>query len=218
MLYVPLEKVDTPTRFWRRLLAAVDRGHLLSPQEVHKKLHAAGFSATNGSNLKIFALTQPRSLGFAFNPVNFYFCYLDNRLVACLAHVNNTPWNEQHCYVLVPETSEADASSSSFCFTKRFHVSPFLPMKGSYDLRLGISSKAIRIALRLTGDDAPFSAYLSLRTHELTDREVLRCALWLPAQAALTLVRIYWQAVRLFLKGMPFYSHPAKLHRKPVDS
>ena len=190
-----------------RFLASVDRGHLLTRDEVRARVTADAVTAVP---MRVFALTQPRSLGVSFNPVNFYFCFSGERLAAVLADVTNTPWGERHCYVLRPDAGHGTPGTRSFRFAKGFHVSPFLPMEGCYVLRLKVSEGAMRIVMRFTGGAAPFSACLSLRTRPLTRAEVVRCALRRPAQGALTLARIYWQAGRLFLKRAPFHVHPGK--------
>jgi hypothetical protein len=47
-------------------------------------------------------LTQLRYFGYYFSPLNLFYCYDEEglRIEAVVAEVNNTPWNEQHCYVL----------------------------------------------------------------------------------------------------------------------
>ena len=210
MLCVPLETADAPKGLPLGLLASVDRGHLLTTAEVRAKLASADVGEARSARLRVFALTQPRSLGISFNPVNFYFCWVGERLAALLADINNTPWDERHCYVLLPSNADCGPGRASFRFSKRFHVSPFLPMDGRYVLRLKATDGVLRIAMRFDGGEAPFSACLSLRTRPLTRAEALRCALRRPAQGALTLARIYWQAGRLFLKRAPFHPHPAR--------
>ena len=193
-----------------RFLASVDDGHLMTAAEVRLKLASAGLPAAETAAMDLFALTQPRSFGFSFNPVNFYFCMAGPRLAALLLEVNNTPWDQRYCYVLLPRPAVSEAGGVSFRFAKQFHVSPFLPMEGRYLLRLKATGDALRIAMRFAGDAASFSACLSLRARPLTRAEVVRCALRRPAQGALTLARIYWQAGRLLLKRAPFHAHPAK--------
>ena len=205
MLYVRLD-TDTRSILRPRCLASTDRGHLLTLGEVRDKLTASGIPKAQTAAMEIFALTQPRSLGVSFNPVNFYFCYIGAKLAALLVDINNTPWDERYCYVLLP----ASSGGTSFRFDKRFHVSPFLPMEGAYVLRLKISNDSLRIAIRLCGGEAPFSACLSLRTRPLTALTAFMNALRLPAQGAWTLFRIYWQALRLFIKRAPFHPHPAR--------
>ncbi len=210
MLYVRLGPDGATPAIRPRLLASVDNDHLLSPENVRAKLAEAGLGEARTGSMEIFALTQPRSLGFSFNPVNFYFCLDGERLAALLVDINNTPWDERFCYVLLPSQASGQAARASFRFSKRFHVSPFLPMDGRYQLRLKAAGDSLRIAMRFDGGAAPFSACLSLVTRPLTRVEALRCALRRPAQGALTLARIYWQAGRLFLKRAPFHVHPAK--------
>lgn len=212
MLFVDLEH-QPPSLRWLRLLARVDGDSLLAPEAVRRRLEEAGIET---SGIRIFALTQPASFGYSFNPVNFYFCARGSAffergsaLMAVLLHVTNTPWGEEHCYVLDARARPL-AGRHRFEFPKAFHVSPFLSMQGSYRLRLDLRDDRVRISLRLTGGSAPFVAYLSLRTRPLTVGAVLAGGLLHPAQNALTLVRIYWQAGRLWTGRMPFFPHPGR--------
>ena len=47
-------------------------------------------------------LTHLRYFGYCFNPVSFYYCFdvAGERIEHMVAEVNNTPWGEQHWYVL----------------------------------------------------------------------------------------------------------------------
>ena len=46
-------------------------------------------------------LTQLRHFGVYFSPINVFYCFdRQESLVAVIAEVSNTPWNERHCYVL----------------------------------------------------------------------------------------------------------------------
>ena len=54
-----------------------------------------------------------------------------------------------------------------------------------------------------------FEAGLGLRRRELSRREMTgRCSSYPPAAAA-TLSRIYWNALKLKLKGAPYHPRPA---------
>jgi len=49
---------------------------------------------------KVFLLTNLRYWGYCYNPVSFYFCVNEQQqLRFILAEINNTPWNQRHCYV-----------------------------------------------------------------------------------------------------------------------
>ena len=224
-VWMVLVDVDSGTRPWPRWLVAWDRGHLLSRGEIGRALTGAGIDAEPA---RIFALTQPRSAGFSFNPVNFYFCYgedatasrspavpvaptakqqASNRsLHAILCDVRSTPWNEKHCYVL-----DARGQHGEYAFEPRkaLHVSPFLPMQGNYRWRFRLDTERIEVAMHFAPHGrSAFAATLSLRTEPLTRRAVMRALVRAPAQNFATLVRIYRHAGRLYLKGAPFHPHP----------
>ena len=211
MLYVDLERIDKAPLLRPRFLASVDKGHLMSADDVRARLVASNPDQSTLTPTRIFALTQPRSLGASFNPVNFYFCFSGPKFAALLLDVTNTPWGERFCYVLNAEQASNTSRGQSLSFVKKFHVSPFLTMRGEYRLRLRFSDDALMIAMRFDAGERPFSACLSLHAKPLTSLEVMRGALRRPAQGALTLARIYWQAARLFLKRTPFHPHPDKL-------
>lgn len=87
-------------------------------------------------------LTHLRQWGFCFNPVTFYFCHAaDGALVAIVADVHNTPWDDRHAYVL--DAREQTGPRYRFVFEKRFHVSPFLPMDLCYDWRFDYSLSSL---------------------------------------------------------------------------
>ena len=62
---------------------------------------------------RVCLLTQLRYCGFRMNPVSFYYCFgkSEDRLVAVIAEVNNTPWDEQHIYVIPDHEIDVHASS-----------------------------------------------------------------------------------------------------------
>lgn len=158
---------------------------------------------------RIFLLTQPRSWGWLFNPVSFYFCFRGVELVHVVAEITNTPWNEVHWYVLDAGDAGAGAGDLTFTFPKRFHVSPFIPMAVDYHWRMKIERGQIEIAMRLTrGGEEVFFAGLYLQCLPAEARALRRGALHYPLQNLLTLGRIYAQAFRLWRKRTPFHPHP----------
>lgn len=155
---------------------------------------------------RVFLLTQPRSWGWLFNPVSFYFCYRGGQLSSVVAEITNTPWDQVHHYVLQPAAASQDME---FVFPKRFHVSPFVPMGVEYRWRFRLAQDAIEVAMHLSrGGREVFFAGLYLKTAPLAERGLRRGALRYPLQSAATLARIYWQALRLWLRRAPFYPHP----------
>ena len=203
MLLVDLDRVGSTAPPWGRLPVSVDRGHLLTRTEAETHLDRAGIEVLPE---RILALTQPRSSGVSFNPVNFYFCYAGDACVAILGDVRSTPWNERHCYAL---DARGQRGVYRFDPAKRLHVSPFLPMAGRYRWRVALGADRIRVAMRFDpGGRRTFFAALCLTARPLTRRAALAGLARSPVQNAATLARIYWQAGRLFLKGAPFHPHP----------
>jgi DUF1365 family protein len=154
---------------------------------------------------RIALLANLRTWGWLFNPISFYFCYsADGSTVGQLAvEVENTPWHERCQYVV--------GAPGYHQFPKSMHVSPFLPMDVDYRLcygplgeRLVVRFSVLRQGQRL------FEATLSLRRRPL-DRDGLGRMLWHhPAPPHRVSAGIYAQAVRLAIRGKPFFAHPRR--------
>ena len=147
-------------------------------------------------------LTHLRYFGYGFNPVSFYYCFdgAGERVEAIVAEVNNTPWNEQHCYVLDAEQDLGRHGHQRFQLHKSFHVSPFMPMEIDYDWRF--SSPAAELSVHMESYRAAgkiFDATLTLRLVQF------------PLMTMKVVGAIYYQALRLWLKRVPLYTHPDKL-------
>ena len=153
--------------------------------------------------------TYPRVLGYTFKPVSFWWCHrADGRLRAFVAEVNNT-FGERHCYLL-----DAPAPGSTLQAAKVFHVSPFCRVEGSYRfrfLRAGADGGPERVVVRVDHHDAGGPLLLTSVSGALEPLTAVavRRALWRqPLMTLLLIARIHWQALRLALKRVPFFSKP----------
>jgi DUF1365 family protein len=153
-------------------------------------------------------LTIVRSLGPAFNPVSFYYCFDADgtTLVAVVAEITNTPWGERHAYV-VPAFAGGVAAS----FPKEFHVSPFLPMTHHYSWRLSTPGAQLTVAMqnRQAGQEV-FRAHLSLTRRPLSRLRLLSLVVAYPLMSWRVLLGIYARALRLWWRGAPFFPHPVR--------
>jgi len=160
---------------------------------------------------RICLLTHLRFLGFAFNPVSFYFCFPDGseQPQFILADINNTPWNERYCYVLDAGENAVSKNKWLFEFDKAFHVSPFMPMQQHYRWQFSLHQSALTIHIQLQQDnDCCFDATLQLKAQPMTRAAMQHLPLRYPFLTFSVVISIYWQALRLWLKGVPFYGHP----------
>lgn len=159
-------------------------------------------------------LSNLRYLGHSFNPVSFYFCMDERgeRVKTVLAEVTNTPWGERHSYLIGREDEgEGDPDSRVIRghLEKAFHVSPLMGMDHSYDWRTTEPSDDLQVHIESSSrGKRAFDATLSMRRRELSPATMRRVLVRYPAMTMLVMARIYWQALRLKLKGAPYFSHP----------
>jgi uncharacterized protein len=157
-------------------------------------------------------LTTLRHLGHSFNPVSFYYCFdrEGRRADTVLAEVTNTPWGERHAYMLGGAPAESGVIAGEL--EKSFHVSPLMGMNHRYEWRTTQPNGRLVVHIESAGaDGTSFDATLSLERSELERKTMRRLLVRHPAVSARTVGRIYWQALRLRLKGAPYHPHPERV-------
>jgi DUF1365 family protein len=152
-----------------------------------------------------------------FNPVSFWFCHrADGALRAVLCDVRNT-FGERHFYLL--DSGAAIANGSELAARKVFHVSPFCPVEGGYRFRFsrfGRSTGEHTLAC-IDYDDAAgalLQTSVSGAAVALTDRAVTRAFFGYPLMTLGVVARIHVQALRLWLRRVPFFSKPVPPQQK----
>lgn len=159
----------------------------------------------------IYLLANLRYFGYIMNPIACYYCFSEDgeQLEYLVAEVNNTPWNERHSYVLDAPGGDSWLHTR---FAKDFHVSPFNPMDMEYDWRSNTPGDKLCLYMaNLARGERVFDASLSLQKRELNPANLRRYLWAYPLMTLKVCTAIYWQALRLWLKGMPFYSHPSSI-------
>lgn len=158
-------------------------------------------------------LTHLRYLGHGFNPVSFYYCFDENgrELDAIVTEVNNTPWGEQFVYVLPAREAISKGGILRFKRSKQFHVSPYMPMDIEYDWRFFSPGKKLNVHMEnLQENKKLFDATLTLKHYPITSFNLARALISYPLVTSKVVIAIYYEAVRLWLKKIPFHSHPDK--------
>ena len=159
-------------------------------------------------------LTHLRMFGHCFNPVSFYYCYdaAGASVETVVAEITNTPWNERHAYVLPAPAAAARDRGMRFRLGKSFHVSPFMPMEIDYDWRFSVPGDRLAVHMaNLRAGERVFDATLALERRELSGANLAGALLRYPLATVRVVGAIYWQALRLWSKRVPFYTHPAKV-------
>ena len=157
---------------------------------------------------EVWLHTYPRVLGYTFKPVSFWYCHTPaGTLRAIVVEVNNT-FGERHCYLL-----DRPRYGHELLADKVFHVSPFCTLEGGYRFRFMKSSRdgVEKTVACIDYDDeaGPLIKTSVSGTLEPVTKAAMRKALWrYPAMTFGVVLRIHWQAMRLWLKRVPFISKP----------
>jgi len=215
-LYVDLDelpRIEAETGLFRHngrgLNTLLDRDYM-GPGERPIKEKLREWLAAQGIELgqrRVFLLTHVRVLGYAFNPVNYYYVFgPDGRLDLAVAEINNT-FGETFGYVLNRRGDEKGISTPRFL--KVFHVSPFLPMRMEYEFHLSLPGESLAVHVDDFQEGGKvFDATFTARRVPLTTRSLARVLLRNPLMPARVIVWIHWQALKLWLKNVPVFTRP----------
>jgi len=187
------------------------------------------------TNLRYFGHSfNPVSIYYCFDPSG-------EKIEAIATQITNTPWRERHTYALLARDAHnarnPGARALRWGFAKQFYVSPFMPMQMAYDWTLSPPGKglfvhmnvapapeasatqAVAISAAITPSESPlrppsksFDATLRLVRREITPARAALLLARYPAHTVSIVARIYFEALRLRLKGVPGVSH------KPYDA
>ena len=167
---------------------------------------------------EIMLQTMPRLLGYLFNPVSFYFCHdRDAQLRAVICEVSNT-FGERHNYLVAHADHRPISADDRIHAQKVFHVSPFFPVGGDYEFRFGGTAQSPVAMINYTAPDAADattgSGRYGLRTwlrgeaKPLDATALYGAILRFPLLTFGVIARIHWQALRLWIRKVTFFSKP----------
>ena len=166
---------------------------------------------------RITLVTNPRVLGYQFNPASFYLCRsAADKLECVVVEVHNTH-GERHLYTLRPERSgEAHLQRANgqgvLCLAVH---RPGRPTTAS---RCATPTTVLAIGINERETDEPLLATsLTLRRVPLSRRNLINVLVRHPLMSHRTTALIHWHALRLWLKGVPFHPHRAALETAPAD-
>lgn len=174
---------------------------------MRRQLADAGVEATGD----IWLQTFPRVFGYVFNPVSFWYCHdRAGNLRALLAEVTST-FGERHSYLLTGPNEKPITGNTFLECRKQLHVSPFCRVEGRYQFRLRDTADTSFIAIDyFDSEGLLLRTSVGGRNRELNRRSALYAVARQPLMTFSVIARIYWQALRLWLRKVPFFSKPAR--------
>ncbi|MGE5435511.1 MAG: DUF1365 domain-containing protein [Candidatus Doudnabacteria bacterium] len=209
-----LEQVDSALRLFSHnranLVSFWDRDH--GPHDgsplrpwIDSLVQSVGIDLTGG---RVLLLTFPRILGARFYPVSFWYCFsADGTPMAVMAEVHNT-YRDRHNYLLHNGGRPFDWKSTPTA-TKAFFVSPFVQRENvTYEFSFSEPADDLAVSIRgIVEGSHMLTAAFNVHAEELTDATLLRTVLVHGPISIVGLIRIHWQALRLFSKGVPLFPH-----------
>jgi hypothetical protein len=174
--------------------------------------HARGLLAAAGiaePPARIVLLCYPRLLGFVFNPISVYFASdAAGELTGVIYEVRNT-FGDMHAYVAPVRPGELGEAGLRQERDKLFYVSPFMDMPMRYHFRLRPPDETVAVRILETDADGPvLAALFHGHRRELTSATVVSQCLRFPLMTVKVVAGIHYEAAKLWLKGMRFFSRP----------
>jgi DUF1365 family protein len=107
------------------------------------------------------------------------------------------------------KTDEADSGIRRRQCPKALHVSPFMRMDCRYDFLFKPPGRQLALRVESSRDGARlFDGTMALQRKEISGRSLAGTLLRHPFMTGKIIVAIYFEAMRLWFKGVPFVPHP----------
>jgi DUF1365 family protein len=204
---VDLDRLPVLPRLWRPLASFRVKDHFDQPDAASIRSSVDAYLAGHGIDLtggQVVMLANAATFGYVFNPLSVFWCFdAGGAIAAVLAEVHNT-YHQRHVYLLHPDGAGRAGAR------KDFYVSPFLPMGGTYQMRLPAPGESLRLGVTLAVDGLPLlvgSVRGSRRAFTLW--RLAAYSVRFPLVPALVSLLIRWQGIRLFARRVPITPRPA---------
>lgn len=211
-----LNELDKKTTGFSRnkfnLISFHDRDHVnlgfaTTKENIQAFLNEQGVSE---KILKIELITNPRILGYTFNPVSFYFIETASNPYVVI-EIGNT-YKEQKPFLVRPEC----LIDGEWVFTtqKKFYISPFTSVENSMTFRIKRNLKSVVINI----DDFDKEGRLEVRAAytgqalEWNTVNLLKMFFKFPLMTLGTISSIHYHAMKLYIMRVPYFRKSDDAH------
>lgn len=166
----------------------------------------ARHGADPGPGARVTLVTLPRLFGYAFNPISLFIVHrADGTAAGAIAEVTNT-YREVKQYFLPVQHGPAGSIEFGAVVPKHFYVSPYSPLDAVFAFTLREPGRGL--ALRIDDYESgrrTFRSSLAGTARALTSASLAGALLRHPLVTLRVIALIHWQALRLWLKGVPHF-------------
>lgn len=179
----------------------------------------------------------PRVLGYVFNPISLFYCLDQQGLCFAVVHEVHNTFGERHAYVLPVDvghksenpvkmidsgqnqslvSNDVEIASAKIEWIhqqadKRLFVSPFAHMGMSYDFRINLPGHKQVVIINASDEQGKvITASYTATRHALNASTLTRVFFKIPLLSAKVVAGIHWEALRLWIKGVPLFKHQPK--------
>jgi len=154
----------------------------------------------------IKGLCLPRVLGYVFNPISIFVCYNKKKQAKVIIFEVSNTFNERHAYFCY-----INKNSKEFSMKKAFYVSPFFKVEGKYKINFSIDRHLVNLFIIYElKKKKVFEASFKGRAMNISEINLFKIFLLRLFQNLKVTFGIYFQALKLFLKGASYKSKPLK--------
>ncbi len=160
------------------------------------------FNIKKTNNMRF--LTLPRVLNFVFNPLSALVIFNENNEAThLLAEVHN--YNNGR--VIYPIILEKKGKSYTGKVKKNMYVSPFFKTDGVYEFELKYDENKLFLKIDLFEDNEyKLTAIFNSKAKDYNKKSSLNIFFKYMFSTFLVVTRTYFQAIRLFIKGLKIYT------------
>ena len=216
-LYLWLVDLDALPRLprWLTPFARFEaRDHLGDPDR-SIRANLDSWLAGEGVDLRggrVLMLTSARSLGYVFNPITIYWCYRPDGTLECVVTEVHNTYGGRHCYLLRLDQHHRGQAD------KRFYVSPFLAVAGSYRMRIGDPGPVLSVSIALRrGEHTAMAVGLRGVRRTAGPGQLVRLLLRQPLGSYRVSALIRRHGIGLWLRRIPIVPRPPHVPLKGVQ-